>query len=103
MQYPEADTIHLVMDNLNIHCRKSLTDAFGAEVGNEISRTASPFISSFHPIQCVARRSLERLFGRRVGLVPADCPRLCARNSSVAGQQAAQVLLVLLRDLNTQG
>jgi len=36
MQYPEADTIHLVMDNLNIHCRKSLTDAFGAEVGNEI-------------------------------------------------------------------
>lgn len=36
MQYPEAETIHLVMDNLNIHCRKSLTDAFGAEVGNEI-------------------------------------------------------------------
>ncbi len=26
MQYPHADTIHLVMDNLNIHCRKSLTD-----------------------------------------------------------------------------
>jgi hypothetical protein len=36
MQYPEADTIHLVMDNLNIHSRKSLTDVFGAEVGNEI-------------------------------------------------------------------
>ncbi|MGH9342246.1 MAG: transposase, partial [Terriglobia bacterium] len=29
-------TIHLVMDNLNIHCRKSLTDAFGAETGSEI-------------------------------------------------------------------
>jgi hypothetical protein len=27
-QYPAADTIHLVMDNLNIHCRKSLTDYF---------------------------------------------------------------------------
>ena len=24
------------MDNLNIHCRKSLTDAFGAETGREI-------------------------------------------------------------------
>ena len=36
MQYPRATTIHLVMDNLNIHCRKSLTDAFGPEVGSEI-------------------------------------------------------------------
>jgi hypothetical protein len=27
MQYPHADTIHLVMDNLTIHCRKSLTEA----------------------------------------------------------------------------
>jgi transposase len=36
MQYPEAETIHLVMDNLNIHRRKSLTDIFGAEVGGEI-------------------------------------------------------------------
>jgi hypothetical protein len=36
MRYPEAKTIHLVMDNLNIHRRKSLTDVFGVEVGNEI-------------------------------------------------------------------
>jgi hypothetical protein len=36
MQYPEAKTIHLVMDNLNIHRRKSLTDVFGVEVGTEI-------------------------------------------------------------------
>jgi hypothetical protein len=28
-QYPFARTIHLVMDNLNIHCRKTLTDYFG--------------------------------------------------------------------------
>src|SRR5579885_2615116 len=34
MQYPEAKTIHLVMDNLNIHHRKSLTDTFGMEMGN---------------------------------------------------------------------
>ena len=26
-----ARTIHLVMDNLNIHCRKTLTDHFGEE------------------------------------------------------------------------
>jgi hypothetical protein len=36
LQYPQADTIHLVMDNLNIHSRKSLTDLYGAEVGGEI-------------------------------------------------------------------
>jgi hypothetical protein len=36
LQYPEADTIHLVMDNLNIHHRKSLTDFYRIEVGIEI-------------------------------------------------------------------
>jgi|SRR6476619_437948 len=36
MKYPNADTIHLVMDNLNIHRRKSLTAVFGAELSGEI-------------------------------------------------------------------
>jgi hypothetical protein len=36
LQYPEAKTIHLVMDNLNIHRRKSLTDLFGQELGGEV-------------------------------------------------------------------
>ena len=36
LQYPHAETIHLVMDNLNIHSRKSLTDVFGIEMGTEI-------------------------------------------------------------------
>jgi hypothetical protein len=36
LQYPEAETIHLVMDNLNIHHRKSLTDIFGPEMGSEV-------------------------------------------------------------------
>jgi hypothetical protein len=31
--YPEAATIHLVMDNLNTHCEKSLTAGFGPEQG----------------------------------------------------------------------
>ena len=36
MQYPDADTIHLVMDTLNIHRRKSLSDLLGEEVGGEV-------------------------------------------------------------------
>jgi len=36
MEYPEAQTIHLVMDNLNIHHKKSLTDVFGAEMAAEV-------------------------------------------------------------------
>jgi DDE superfamily endonuclease len=36
LQYPLAETIHLVMDNLNIHRRKSLTDLLGAQVGGEV-------------------------------------------------------------------
>ena len=36
LQYPDATTIHLVMDNLNIHRRKSLTDLYGTELGAEI-------------------------------------------------------------------
>ena len=36
LQYPEAETIHLVMDNLNIHHRKSLTDLLGEKVGGEV-------------------------------------------------------------------
>ena len=36
MQYPNAQTIHLVLDNLNIHRRKSLTDLLGEQVGGEV-------------------------------------------------------------------
>ena len=36
LAYPAAKTIHLVMDNLNIHRKKPLTDLYGAEVGGEI-------------------------------------------------------------------
>jgi DDE superfamily endonuclease len=34
--YPLARKIHLVMDNLNIHCRKSLTDHLGNQQGRYI-------------------------------------------------------------------
>lgn len=36
LAYPEAQTIHLVMDNLNIHRRKSLADVLGAEMAAEV-------------------------------------------------------------------
>ena len=36
LQYTNAKIIHLVVDNLNIHRRKSLTDAFGVEMGSEV-------------------------------------------------------------------
>ena len=35
-RYPFARKIHLVMDNLNIHCRKSLTDHLGAKEGRYV-------------------------------------------------------------------
>ena len=35
-RYPAAETIHLVMDNLNIHCRKSLVDSFGERKGGSL-------------------------------------------------------------------
>ena len=36
MAYPEAETIHLVLDNLNIHRRKALADVFGMEMATEV-------------------------------------------------------------------
>jgi hypothetical protein len=36
LAYPEARTIHLVMDNLNIHRQKALADAFGAEMAAQV-------------------------------------------------------------------
>ena len=36
VQYRDAEAIHLVMDNLNIHRRKSLTDLLGETVGGEV-------------------------------------------------------------------
>jgi len=36
LEYPTAKTIHLVMDNLNIHRRKALSDVFGIETATEV-------------------------------------------------------------------
>lgn len=36
LAYPNADTIHLVLDNLNIHRRKALAKVFGEEMAAEV-------------------------------------------------------------------
>lgn len=36
LYYPAVRTIHLIVDNLNIHRRKSLTDLLGHEIGSEV-------------------------------------------------------------------
>jgi hypothetical protein len=36
LAYPDVKTIHFVMDNLNIHRRKSLVDVFGAKMAGEV-------------------------------------------------------------------
>jgi hypothetical protein len=36
LAYQAAKTIHLVMDNLNIHSQKSLAEVFGAEMAAEV-------------------------------------------------------------------
>ena len=36
LEYAEAKTIHLVMDNLNIHRCKALSDVLGAEMATEV-------------------------------------------------------------------
>ena len=46
--YPRARTIHLVMDNLNIHCEKSLTDHFGRRLGKRLWRRLTPHFTPKH-------------------------------------------------------
>jgi len=36
LRYPAVRTIHLIVDNLNIHRRKSLTDLLGHQIGSEV-------------------------------------------------------------------
>jgi hypothetical protein len=38
LSHARARTIHLIVDNLNTHCQKSPTDAFGPEQGRELWR-----------------------------------------------------------------
>jgi hypothetical protein len=48
LAYPEAETIHLVMDNLSTHSRKSLTDLCGEKFGGEIWDCFTPHYTPAH-------------------------------------------------------
>ena len=48
LQYPAARTIHLVLDNLNIHRRKSMADLLGDQVGGEIWGRFTAHYTSVH-------------------------------------------------------
>jgi hypothetical protein len=73
--YPAADTIHLVMDNLNIHGPKTLLDYFGKEKGMELWNRLTVHYTPKHGSwlnqaeieislfarQCLARRRIPTL------------------------------------------
>ncbi len=75
LAYPEAETIHLVMDNLSTHSRKSLTDLCGEEFGAEIWDAFTPHYTPVHGSwlnqaeieiglfsqQCLGKRCIEDL------------------------------------------
>jgi hypothetical protein len=48
VSYPDASTIHLVMDNLNIHCQKSLTDYYGDLAGQYFWSRFTPHYTPKH-------------------------------------------------------
>ena len=48
ISYPAAKTIHLVMDNLNIHCRKSLIGCYGEEFGDYLWKRFSVHYTPKH-------------------------------------------------------
>jgi len=58
LAYPADKTIHLVMDNLNIHSRKSLINVYGAEMAAEVWNR-SPSITRLHTEVGSIRRKSE--------------------------------------------
>ena len=65
MQYPDAKTIHLVMDNLNIHHRKSLSDVFGVEMAAEVWDRFTVHYTSTHGSWLNQAEIEIGLFGRQ--------------------------------------
>jgi transposase len=75
ISYPAAKTIHLVLDNLNIHCRKSLVGCYGEECGDYLWKRFSVHYTPKHGSwlnqaeieislfsrQCIGRRRIADL------------------------------------------
>jgi len=67
IRYPQADTIHLVLDNLSSHTRKAVVGRFGEKAGTWLwdRFTVHYFRGN---AWADARSEIERLCGRRLEL-----------------------------------
>ncbi len=100
--HPAARTIHLVLDNLNTHCEKSLTDAIGALEGRRLWRRhgashaeARKHASGLNPAEIeVGLWSRECLGRDRVATFGELSRRARAWNASAKQQQALHRLAV---------
>lgn len=77
--YPDAETIHLVMDNLSTHRHKSLTDLYGQQRGGRLWGCFTPHYTPLHGSwlnqaeietglfsrQCLGRRRIPGLVALR--------------------------------------
>lgn len=85
--YPHTHTIHRVMDTLNIHCEKSLTDHRGRRLGRRLWRRLPVHFTPKHGSwlsqadiepSLVSRRCLGR---RRIGTLTQLRADICAWNT----------------------
>ena len=91
IHYPEADTIHLVLDNLNSHTRKAVVERFGEKAGNWLWERFTMHYTPKHgswlnqaeiAISLLSRQCLgQRRIGDRV-LSPARNPGLESSHES---------------------
>ena len=83
-RYPEARTIHLVMDNLNTHGRKSLVKRYGEKLGGLLCNCFTVHYTPKHgswlnqaeiEVSLLSRQCLGQ---RRIGDLPALCGEVYA-------------------------
>lgn len=89
LHYPKARTIHLVMDNLNTHARKSIVECFGEKEGSALWARFTVHYTPKHAswlnqaeieISLFARQCLGT---RRIGDLPLLRKEACAWNERV--------------------
>jgi len=87
--YPQADTIHLVVDNLNTHCEKPLADFYGETEGKKLWERFTVHYTPKHgswldqaeiEIGVFARQCLGK---DRIGKIASLRERTCAWNRRV--------------------
>jgi hypothetical protein len=80
MAYPQAKTIHLVMDNLNIHRRKALADVFGAEMAAQVWDRFTVHYTPTTEVGSIRRRSKSSSSPGNASVIDeSPISRLCAK------------------------